>query len=108
MKTSKNWFVYMLECENGSLYTGLTDDLARRIGEHCKGTARSKYTRSFRPVRVAGSWKVTGPKGNALRIERIIKGMDRKTKRTLVENPKSLSELVVRITGSDSVQWMPD
>jgi putative endonuclease len=108
MKTSKTWFVYMLECENGSLYTGLTDDLARRFGAHLKGTARSKYTRSFRPVRVAGSWKVAGSKGNALRIERIIKGLDRKAKRALTEDPESLSGLVVRITGSDTVRWMRD
>jgi putative endonuclease len=108
MKSTKTWFVYMLECENGSFYTGLTDNLARRFAEHLKGTARSKYTRSFRPVKLAGSWMVAGPKGNALRIERIIKGMDRKAKRALTEDPESLRGLVVHITGTDTVRWMSD
>ncbi|OHD71463.1 MAG: hypothetical protein A2W19_02705 [Spirochaetes bacterium RBG_16_49_21] len=101
--TTNTWFVYMLECENGSLYTGCTDDLARRFNEHRKGTGRSKYTRSFKPVRVAASWKIAGSKGSALRMERLIKGMDRKTKQALAHDPRKLRDIVPGISGSDIV-----
>lgn len=45
------WFVYMVECRDGSLYTGVTNDLERRLQQHNEGTA-ARYTRSRRPVRV--------------------------------------------------------
>lgn len=48
---SASWFVYMVECSDGSLYTGVTNDLERRLQEHNEGTA-SRYTRSRRPVRL--------------------------------------------------------
>lgn len=48
-ETSDTWFVYMVECRDGSLYTGITNDLERRVHQHNEGTA-SRYTRSRRPV----------------------------------------------------------
>jgi len=45
------WVVYMLECSDGSLYTGITNDMARRLAQHNDGTG-ARYTRSRRPVRV--------------------------------------------------------
>lgn len=45
------WFVYMVECRDGSLYTGITNDIERRVNEHNEGTG-ARYTRSRRPVRV--------------------------------------------------------
>ena len=43
------WFVYIIECSDGSFYTGITNDLERRQQQHNEGTA-SRYTRSRRPV----------------------------------------------------------
>jgi putative endonuclease len=43
------WSVYMLECRDGSLYTGVARDVVRRLSEHQRGTA-SKYTRSRLPL----------------------------------------------------------
>ena len=43
------WVVYMLRCANGSLYTGITTDLARRLREHQAGTG-GRFTRAMRPV----------------------------------------------------------
>jgi putative endonuclease len=43
------WFVYIVECRDGSLYTGITNDLDRRVQQHNEGLA-SRYTRSRRPV----------------------------------------------------------
>lgn len=45
------WIVYMLRCRDGSLYTGITNDLPRRLVRHRAGTA-SAYTRARRPVRL--------------------------------------------------------
>ncbi len=45
------YFVYLLECKDGSLYTGITTDVARRFIEHTSGTG-AKYTRAKEPVRV--------------------------------------------------------
>ncbi len=42
-------YVYIVECRDGTLYTGWTTDIERRIGQHNKGTG-AKYTRARRPV----------------------------------------------------------
>lgn len=46
-----SWHCYLLECADGSLYTGITNDLAKRVAAHNAGTA-SKYTCSRLPVRL--------------------------------------------------------
>lgn len=51
-KTAKRAYVYVLACRDGSLYTGWTDDLERRLKAHEAGKA-SKYTRSRLPVQLA-------------------------------------------------------
>ena len=43
------WFLYLLRCSDGSIYTGVTTDLSRRLKEHNAGTGGA-YTRSRRPV----------------------------------------------------------
>lgn len=101
MKNTAHWFVYMLECENGSYYTGSTDDLERRYGEHRKGTAKSKYTRSFRPVRIARCWTLSGSRGDAMRVERLIQGMNRTAKNDVVADPASLRQIVIGAYGKD-------
>ena len=45
------WFVYLLECRNGKIYTGITTDVQRRFDEHLKGTG-AKFTRSNPPVQI--------------------------------------------------------
>ena len=46
------WFMYVVRCSDGSLYTGVTKNLKRRVLEHNYGTRGAKYTRSRRPVEV--------------------------------------------------------
>lgn len=43
------WFLYILECRDGSLYTGITNDIERRLRQHNDGSG-ARYTRSRRPV----------------------------------------------------------
>ena len=49
---ANGWFVYLVRCADGSLYTGVTTDVARRCRQHDAGTA-SRYTRTRRPVELA-------------------------------------------------------
>jgi putative endonuclease len=44
--------VYILECADGTLYTGVTTDMPRRLTEHNEGTKGAKYTKARRPVRL--------------------------------------------------------
>jgi putative endonuclease len=100
-KKPQHMFVYMLECENGSYYTGSTDDPARRYEEHLKGTARAKYTRSFKPVRMARCWRLSGARGAAIRIERLVQGLSRKEKDAIVAEPGMLGGMVRERYGED-------
>src|SRR3982751_4441950 len=80
------WFVYMVRCADGSLYTGIAKDVARRCQQHNAGTA-SKYTRSRRPVELL--YHETPPSQSlALKREAAIKGMDRRGKLTMIHRRK--------------------
>lgn len=84
------FWVYILHCENNSLYTGYTNDLEKRYQSHREGTGKCKYTRSFKPQSIAQSWKITGDKANAMRVERYIKKLSRREKDRLIQNPTKL------------------
>jgi len=78
-------YVYILRCRDGSLYTGATTDLARRVSQHRAGEA-SRYTRSRLPVALAWRRRVaTWPE--ALREERRIKRLSRDEKLILIRRP---------------------
>ena len=82
----ERWWVYVLRCTDGSLYTGVTTDVSRRIRQHGAGTA-SKYTRSRRPVKLAYSEPVID-RGTALKREAAIKRLRRKAKEELLVGRK--------------------
>ena len=77
------WFVYMLRCADGSLYTGYTDDVQRRLSTHQSGKG-AKYTRSRLPVELA-YWEELPDKSTALRREAAIKRLSRERKLKLIE-----------------------
>jgi len=77
------WFLYIVECRDGSLYTGITNDLERRLQQHNEGTA-ARYTRSRRPVRMRYS-EVCETRSNALVRECAIRLLSPKEKWALVE-----------------------
>lgn len=54
---SKIWYLYVVRCADGSLYTGVTTDLNRRLHEHNFTKRGAKYTRSRRPVKMMWSKK---------------------------------------------------
>lgn len=73
-----SWRVYLLECADGTLYCGVTNDLARRLAMHDAGRG-ARYTRGRGPVRLAWSEEAAS-KGDALRRERAIKRIPRSAK----------------------------
>lgn len=77
-----SWLVYVLRCQDDSLYTGITNDLPRRLAAHASGRA-SKYTRSRLPVRIAYQ-EPQATKSLALKREAAIKRLPRRAKLALV------------------------
>jgi putative endonuclease len=71
-------FVYILQCRDGSLYTGWTDDIERRLAAHSAGKA-SKYTRSRLPVRLA-AWFALADPASARSLEARFKRLTRREK----------------------------
>ncbi len=55
-RSEKFWFLYVVECADGSYYTGISTDVARRIKTHNAGRG-ARYTASRRPVALRGSWR---------------------------------------------------
>jgi UV DNA damage endonuclease len=84
MKNPSNdsWFVYMLRCADGAIYTGITKDVKRRCQQHKNGKA-SRYTRSRRPTKLV--WHEAQPsRSSALKREAAIKAMTRREKLAMI------------------------
>ena len=76
------WTVYILKCRDDSLYTGITNDLSRRLTAHDQGSA-SRYTRSRLPVELAWS-EPSADRSTALKREAEIKKLSRSAKMELI------------------------
>jgi putative endonuclease len=81
------WTVYILECADGSLYTGITTNITRRMAEHQAGHG-AKYTKGRGPFRLVYSETCEG-KWEAYRREIEIKSLDRATKLKLLPTDNS-------------------
>ena len=80
---SSAWWVYVLHCADGTLYTGITTDVDRRIAEHNgDGAPGARYTRSRRPVRLLHV-EPAADRAEATRRELAIKRLDRERKLAL-------------------------
>ena len=78
------WFVYILRCGDGTLYTGYTDCVERRLSVHQSGKG-AKYTRSRLPVTLVYREELPDKSG-ALRREAAIKKLSRTQKLALIED----------------------
>lgn len=79
----KHWFVYVVRCRDGSLYTGITTDIERRINEHNKEATAAAYTRSRRPVTLVYHERVK-TRSAAARREAQIKTMEKQDKEIMI------------------------
>lgn len=88
------WQLYIIRCRDDSLYTGVTNDLARRLREHAaEGAACAKYLRGRGPFVLAYTC-VVGGRPEALRAERRVKALDKEGKERLVSGKTALADLV--------------
>lgn len=72
------WRLYLIECRNGALYAGITNDLARRYAQHVAGKG-ARYTRANPPVRLVGS-RGFPDRAAALRAEHAIRQLSKEAK----------------------------
>ena len=77
-----SWTVYILQCANGTLYTGITNDLERRMAEHEAGRG-AKYTKGRGPFELVYQ-QLWEDRSLASKRENEIKALDRKSKLLLV------------------------
>lgn len=81
------FFVYVVQCVDGTLYTGYTTNIVRRLHEHNEGNNGAKYTKSRRPVVLKYSEKLK-TKSHAMRREHEIKTLPRVEKMKLYASKK--------------------
>lgn len=81
-ESPKPWFVYMVECSDQSLYTGIAINPEQRVARHNEGSG-ARYTRSRRPVTLVYS-EPASDKGAALRREAEIKRLSAGEKRAII------------------------
>ena len=81
------YYVYIVECSNGTYYCGYTNNLDSRIHEHNYSKTGAKYTRSHRPVKLLYSEELES-KSEAMKREIEIKKLNRKEKEILILSNK--------------------
>lgn len=77
-----NWFVYMLQCADGSIYTGITNNIELRLAKHNSGKG-AKYTRARLPVKLKATW-IHPNKSEASKAEHALKKLQRDQKLRLI------------------------
>ena len=90
---SETWYLYIVRCADGTLYTGIARDVHARIAAHDAGKG-ARYTRGRGPLTLCAVRRFRS-KGAALSLEHAIKQLTRSDKERLIE-PGKLSKLRVR------------
>ncbi len=94
-----DWYLYLVRCHDGSLYTGTTTDVARRFAEHQKNNgAGAKYLRGRGPL-VLVFQKKLGGRSLALVVESKVKKLSKARKEELIRNKKYI-EVIIKQVGS--------
>ena len=105
------YYTYILLCEDGSYYTGITTDLRRREAEHlAAGKKSAGYTRSHRAVRMLGAWQ-SESRSAALKLEFRIKQLTKPQKEKLISENDLSAESLLRAGKREGVLsgicWSP-
>jgi putative endonuclease len=89
-----DWYLYMVRCRDGSLYTGISTNVGRRFTEHQeKGDTGSKYLKGKGPLSLVFE-KEMGSKSLASKVESKIKKLSKAKKERLVEVPAYIEDIV--------------
>ena len=81
----KSYYVYILKCSDNSYYTGVTNDLDRRMVEHQEGLNKTAYTHSRRPVKLEFYTDFQNV-NQAIDFEKQVKGWSRKKKEAIIQD----------------------
>ena len=93
-----DWFLYIIGCRNGSLYTGISSDVCRRFAEHqSEGATGSKYLKGRTPLTLVFHKKV-GSKSLALKVEHKVKKLSKGKKERLIWDPAYFEDIVRKAT----------
>ena len=84
------WYLYILRCRDGSLYTGITTDVEKRFEAHQSGKG-AKYTRGRGPLELVYR-ETCGDRSTALKRELAVKALTREQKMELIEKKESAPE----------------
>lgn len=82
-KKQQNWFIYMIRCHNGHIYTGITTDVDRRFSQHQSGKG-AKYLRGKGPLQLVFKHEIDDH-SQALKTEIAIKKMKRSDKENIIQ-----------------------
>lgn len=106
-------YVYIIECADGSLYTGIAKDVVARLREHYhRLPGCAKYTRSHQMVGIRAVWQTEdrsaegrsqGEKVTACQLEYRIKRLSRKQKDSLIIQPENLAMMPI----NGKAEWIP-
>ena len=96
--SDSQYSLYILRCGDGSLYTGIALDVAKRLREHETGNRGAKYLRGRGPLRLVFE-EPLGNRSAATRIEYQVKRLDRTQKEALISGDTSLASLLCAATG---------
>lgn len=80
------YYTYMIRCEDNSIYTGMTNNLEKRLNEHISKNG-AKYTKSHNAIRLESAWK-SKDKSLACKLEYQIKNLTKKQKENLIIGEK--------------------
>ncbi|MDO4536835.1 MAG: MBL fold metallo-hydrolase [Coriobacteriales bacterium] len=96
------YFVYLLRCEGGELYAGITTNLERRFEEHASGGPKgAKYTRTHPPLRFEATWEMPD-RASASALEFRLKRLSHTRKEAIVQDPTQAHDLVEESFGKKS------
>lgn len=93
IESMRPYWVYLVRCEDGSYYTGITTDVDRRFQEHNeRGPKAAQYTRTHRVVALEATWRAAG-RSAASKLEYRVKQLTHRQKAQLADNPDALFKL---------------
>ena len=92
-----DWYLYMIRCHDGSLYTGITSNVARRFAEHQKNNSSgAKYLRGRGPLMLVFQKKLGG-RSLALGVESKVKKLSKARKEELIRTRKHIEVIIKQV-----------
>lgn len=91
------YYVYILRCVDNSLYTGITNDIFKRLSEHFgESDKKAKYTKAHKPTELAALWKCDS-KNDALKIEYRLKELKKSEKEKLISENIAPESICIKL-----------